>query len=600
MTEMLTEWTGRLSRRRGAAIAAALVWLGLLSMMGTGIVSFSTSGTTRVISEERRAEALAAADGGLQREIHILWIPFRAQQKIQNLDAQFTGAGPGTSAKLVTTGTLPNGTRYVAAVVGYESVNSRTRRFTIQSVGWCDTNGNGVLDQGEVSRAVEALLDLTLDPSNVFDYAYFVNNYGWLDGFGASDLIVNGDMRANADFSILNGSPTINGSVYACRNDKLWPHAAGIVNRTPQFWTNSYYSSKAPQQARQAYQQSRMGVKGSDQFEAWRDLIYDADASMIYGRPAGAVIGDVNGIRRFDGTILDPRATKELPMPDLNDVEYYKQISRNYLDTKRKFRDNSNNPYYNEPAFIEVFNPSTNKYERITNQGVFEGSVALIGTTAKPIRIHGPVTVTGDIVIKGVFTGQGTLYAGRNVHIVGNVQYAQGPNFSGNDLELIDKANEKKDLLALCARGSIIMGNTKTMSSTTLSYMTPPFTKGRYDDFGNWIPPYNAKEIDEYGVMRYKSLLGDNYINSISENVNVINAILYTNFLGGGEIGGGSQGVTFNGSIICRDEAMVTRSLPMYLNYDTRVKWRIQEGEPLVDINLPFSPMARTRAWREI
>lgn len=600
MREMLTEWNERLSRRRGAAIAAALVWLGLLSMMGTGIVSFSTSGTTRVVSEERRAEALAAADGGLQREIHLIWIPFRAQQRIQYLDTQFTGAGPGTSARLVTTGTLPNGTRYIAAVVGYESVNSRTRRFTIQSVGWCDTNGNGVLDQGEVSRAVEALLDLSLDPSSVFDYAYFVNNYGWLDGFGASDLIVNGDMRANGNFSILNGSPTINGSVYACRNDKLWPNAAGVVNRTPQFWSNSYYSSRAPQQARQAYQQSRMGVKGSDQFEAWRDIIYDAEASIVHGRPAGAVIGDVNGIRRFDGTILDPRATRELPMPDLNDVEYYKQLSRNYLDTKRKFRDNSNNPYYNEPAFIEVFNPSTNRYERITNQGVFEGSVALIGTTAKPIRIHGPVTVTGDIVIKGVFTGQGTLYAGRNVHIVGNVQYAQGPNFSGNNLELIDKANEKKDLLALCARGSIIMGNTKRMSSLTLSYMTPPFTKGRYDDFGNWIPPYNAREIDEYGVMRYKSLLGDNYIDSISENVNVINAILYTNFLGGGEIGGGSQGVTFNGSIICRDEAMVTRSLPMYLNYDTRVKWRIQEGEPLVDINLPFSPMARTRAWREI
>jgi len=597
---MLNGWTRRLSRRRGAAIAAALVWLGLLSMMGTGIVSFSTSGTTRVISEERRAEALAAADGGLQREIHLLWIPFRAQQRIQNLDAQFTGAGPGTSAKLVTSGELPNGTRYVAAVVGYESVNSRTRRFTIQSVGWCDTNGNGRLDEGEVSRAVEALLDLSLDPSSVFDYAYFVNNYGWLDGFGASDLIVNGDMRANGDFAILNGSPTINGSVYACRNDKLWPHAAGTVNRTPQYWTNSYYRARAPQQARQAYQESRMGAKGSDQFEAWRDIIYDADASMIHGRPAGAVIGDVNGIRRFDGTVLDPRATKELPMPDLNDVEYYKQISRNYLDTKRKFRDNSNNPYYNEPAFIEVFDSSLNRYVRITNQGVFEGSVALIGTRSKPIRIHGPVTVTGDIVIKGVFTGQGTLYAGRNVHIVGNVQYAQGPNFSGNDLELIDKANEKKDLLALCARGSIIMGNTKRMSNLTLSYMCPPFTKGRYDDFGNWIPPYNAREIDEYGVMRYKSLLGDNYIDSISENINVINAVLYTNFLGGGEIGGGSQGVTFNGSIICRDEAMVTRSLPMYLNYDTRVKWRIQEGEPLVDINLPFSPSARMRAWREI
>lgn len=58
-----------------------------------------------------------------------------------------------------------------------------------------------------------------IDRSRVFDHAYFVNNYGWFNG-SETQIIANGDVRANGDMS-LSGGPKINGNVYAARNDEL-------------------------------------------------------------------------------------------------------------------------------------------------------------------------------------------------------------------------------------------------------------------------------------------------------------------------------------------------------------------------------------------
>jgi hypothetical protein len=35
--------------------------------------------------------------------------------------------------------------------------------------------------------------------------------------------------------------------------------------------------------------------------------------------------------------------------------------------------------------------------------------------------------VPGDVIIKGQVRGQGTIYAGRNIHIVGAITYQQAP-----------------------------------------------------------------------------------------------------------------------------------------------------------------------------
>ena len=132
-----------------------------------------------------------------------------------------------------------------------------------------------------------------------------------------------------------------------------------------------------------------------------------------------------------------------------------------------------------------------------------------------------------------------------------------------------------------------------------LEYMTPPFTKGRYDEFGNWTPPFNATEIDYTGRKKYQSVYADSVINSISEPINVLDCILYTNFTGGGRLGEGGGGVTFNGSIISKDEAMVIYSLPMVMNYDHRIRERTLSQKPLIDIKLPRTPSTVRAVWQD-
>jgi hypothetical protein len=113
------------------------------------------------------------------------------------------------------------------------------------------------------------------------------------------------------------------------------------------------------------------------------------------------------------------------------------------------------------------------------------------------------------------------------------------------------------------------------------------------------VPPFNANDIDYTGTRRYKTVLGDTLMGQVAEGINQIDAVLYTNFVGGGNIGTGGGGVIFNGSIISKDEAMVVYSLPMRMNYDTRIKERSMSQKPLIDIQLPRSPVLLRSTWQD-
>ena len=132
-----------------------------------------------------------------------------------------------------------------------------------------------------------------------------------------------------------------------------------------------------------------------------------------------------------------------------------------------------------------------------------------------------------------------------------------------------------------------------------LAYMSPPFTHGRYDENNNWIPPFDANAIDSSGFPKYQSVMGNSYVHSIAEGVNQIDAVLYTNFVGGGNIGTNGMGVQFNGSIISKDEAMVVWSLPMTMNYDSRIRERTISKSPLIDLQLPRSPVMLRSTWQD-
>jgi hypothetical protein len=136
--------------------------------------------------------------------------------------------------------------------------------------------------------------------------------------------------------------------------------------------------------------------------------------------------------------------------------------------------------------------------------------------------------------------------------------------------------------------------------------MMPPFTRGRYDENGNYIPAYNAMNIDSTGRHLYQSAIPDAVMASVATDsngatigVNTVDAILYTNFVGGGNVGTAGGGMTLNGTIISKDEAIVCWSLPVRMNYDNRIRERAISKTPLIDLQLPRSPVMLRSTWQD-
>ncbi|MCC6403210.1 MAG: hypothetical protein IT207_04300 [Fimbriimonadaceae bacterium] len=616
-------------KRRGAALVAVFGLMTLLALAGASYVDSSTQTLRSAKRSLRESQATQLCEAGLQSVMREVWRPFRSTQKFTTMQSACAGASI-SNPRVLRSGALAANGRYTAGVIGYTQVNSYLSIVTIRAVGYLDANQNGSLDSFEPVKQVDAVARYELSRSQVFDYTYFVNNYGWMDGFNNTQLVVNGDMRANGNFNFLNGSPTVNGSVIAAANDKLVPPANGFVNIAPVKWTDVNYESQRAgspygERWRDAYNSGKHGNPGTTQFERWRDTVFKSSADWIQGgdvggtyvRPAafGTVIADATGTSGWQRTstgasptmnLLDTKPTQEVTMPDLSDMSRYQQLSIDFKNNpaeyqKATYGDGSPNPDYGSAPYIEVWNSTLNVYQRITDtNGRIAGSAVLIGTSSRPIKIYGPVNVDTDVLIKGYVQGQGTVYAGRNVHIVGSVMYKNAPDFRGGDPDAVEKSVEKKDMLGLAARGSVITGKTTSFAFPyPLYYMTPPFTKGRYDDDGNYIPPFNAMETDYTGRKRYQSVVSDTVMNSIAEGVNVIDAILYTNFVGGGNLGQGGGGTTFNGTIICKDESLVAWSLPLRMNYDNRIREKGPDQPPLIDLHLPRQPTLVRATWQD-
>jgi len=605
-------------RTRGSTLVTTLILGTLATLTGVAYIELATRDIRTASARVRELVTQNLAEAGLNAVAQEIWRQFRMRQSFNPL-AALQGQ--------VFTGTIAGVGNYTTTVVAIDTIDSYTRRLTLRSVGWIDHNNNGQLDSHEPRQVVQQTFDLTLSRSAVFDYAYFVNNYGWMYGFSGEQLVMNGDARSNGDFEFRYGSggpPVINGSIIASPNERLTPAAQGRIilpngNQVPRQWSNAEYLQRSLLNPwmRPAYNSAVHGAFGSATFNLWRDYLYHANAQMVDGSPFGAVLADVTGTRNFSNRYLDNRPTSELVLPDLSDLNFYINLSRSWRNPKATFSDGLPNPNYNQPARIEVWDPQQGRYVRVDTNGVINGSIALIGYRDRPIRIHGPITVTQDVVIRGYIEGQGTIYAGRNVHIVGDIIYKNPPDFRGNILNQVLARNERADALGLAARGSIMMGNTKRFGDPyPLRYMTPPFTRGRYDENGNWIPPFDARQIDSTGRMRYQSAYGDpgqNEIERLSLQIDIdqngvidadergisrIDAIMFTNFVGGGNLATDGRGLTINGTIIAKDEAMVLYSLPLRFNYDWRIRERSLDDQPLINIELPRVARIARLAWQ--
>jgi len=408
---------------------------------------------------------------------------------------------------------------------------------------------------------IAATISYEMEPSPIFNYAYFINNFGWLWGGG---ITVNGDVRTNGNVS-LNGNPRINGDIYAATNADLG--AAGTITGNSRFWDIPAYHNQAGPRPRP--------TNPTD--------------------PANP--GGTTYAAGYAGTSTRHENQRTMDMPFLGDLATYRQLAI------------ANNGQITQGAAVLVNNIYNGNGPDGAAGTADDGTVVLIGTAANPVVIDGPVVVEGDVIIRGIVSGQGTIYTGRNMHIIGDIEYNAPPSWPKPDPTpgATDAVNATKDLLGLAAKGNVVIGDyTSPNWNFVRNYLSPPFTQGYVTDAtdeslgydsdgdptngywfdGNYTNFDGGLKCDGAGGTEqrrfYESSLSDDFIASVaapSNQIRNIDAVSYNNHAFAGRVGD----FTVNGSIVSRDEAIIY-SGHITMNYDPRI---FETGIGAIDIFLP-------------
>lgn len=260
------------------------------------------------------------------------------------------------------------------------------------------------------SRTVEEFLTYGLN-TNVFMYAYFVNNFGWLHG---ASINMYGDVRSNGNMS-LKSNPYVNGDVYASKNPALG--TLGVVDGAWKYYNTSMYPKKATDSARP---------------------MDTTEQPFSFG---------------YTGDVAELEGERPLEMPFLGELDDYKDLANSQNGTVKALDHND------QPVLVNGV------YSGFGPDGIEgtpdDGCLVLDGRTT-PIVIDGPIVVEKDLIILGNVSGKGTIFAGRNIHVVGNVT-ATNPLNIDKDAKMTEaehlEAMKNADMLGLAAKGNIILGN---------------------------------------------------------------------------------------------------------------------------------------------
>ena len=457
-----------------------------------------------------------------------------------------------------------------------------------------------VATYGGVTRAVEEVVDYSYNGSStdgvgggnsdVFDYVFFIDNVGWFSGVNAD---FNGDIGANLDIDLKwTGSMKVNGDCDAggeCVSKKL------------------YKSHDWDDYGTQAF-------AGKDFVDKLRPALYtdynrnNPDTYYEQGYAEGV-------------TFNEYQEQKELPFigPLSAYEEYATAVGGSASDANT--------------TVDAVWGDDLGEDAGVDDTSVDDGCLILIGTRENPINLNGVVVVQKDLYIKGFFTGQGTIYAGRNINIVGDIVALDGPTWDHPDSNPVAtaEANKTKDFLGLCAKGCLLFGNhncvnrdyirypyTSTSASDAsdagLGYVSGHRSNGQpYFDGDYAMPDGDGNELRTDGSVRlfYEPILAGDALTDLFEQWNDVDldgrigqfdCVMYANHLIAGSF---QPNTVLNGAMICRDEAVV-RHGNLAFNWDARLGSQTLDGMAFFsglpgNMLPPNQPMpSRTVQWAEV
>jgi hypothetical protein len=411
----------RLRREEGFALITALVVLIMLTVLGMAAVLTASRDIDIAGSQKRASRAFYLAEAGIEhvrKDIVEVGFVDDGLSPMHNVFSWLDGLVGDT---LIADCSLSAGT-YTVVVVdvidrGTVAPFTSCRDIHLTSIGIDHANNE--------TRTIEFVDRVGLVPTDIFNYAYFMNHFGWMSGFGSGNLIVNGNAKANGHMHLLAGHWTVNGNP---RYDIF----TGLAQDDGGAYAHGYVITNG----------------------TWHGMA-------------------ANPINRHD---QDPFTR----MPNLNDSgdsdgdgnvqeisPYYEELARGLYPDSPMGR-----------VGVDANGDGTLQASEILFEGVLgddpgeKQNIYIEGTAAAPILVEGPVVVRGDLIISGVVSGHGSFYTGRNVHVPKNLQYldppATPPVFNWGvetpaeyaaRVDTWYAANRNADLVCLAARENIVTGD---------------------------------------------------------------------------------------------------------------------------------------------
>ena len=205
-----------MKRKRNSERGTALVSVAAMSTLLMGLVVATTTFSVVDLKQSREAlekvRARYVAEAGVEDAVSFLKSAVRKTSFHDPLLGLHNIFKSGGTVRFKIGQPLMDGLRkmgeYSVTMSGWEDAKGMT--VTIRSTGYLPAAPQN-LPAGRRARswqALEVAVRFETGPSRVFDYGYFINNWGWFYG---SSIVCNGNARSNGQFDAAGYSPTVTG-----------------------------------------------------------------------------------------------------------------------------------------------------------------------------------------------------------------------------------------------------------------------------------------------------------------------------------------------------------------------------------------------------
>jgi hypothetical protein len=399
-------------REEGQTLVVALVLLILISSLVFGSLTTARERILEIRHTQNRYDAELAARSAVERQIARLDL-IKEQSAIGSpwalvdaLDSN-TASGPGGYTQALADQTF---TDLEGNTVGQYDIyidvvpqSSSRRIVTITAHSYVPTKAAYAAGQRDSSRYdSSSVVEIAYRGSEVFDYAYFINHWGWFFGDTISS---NGNVRSNGIFDFGGYASTINGS--------------------PRYTSSN-------------------GAELQGYIDDNHDGVLDGSDGGVY---AGMGIVNQQNVRGMGADSANQHIVPDpIVMPNLSDLSLYES---------KAIAKGSSISIGGVTLVDGVLGDDPSEKQHLY----------LVGTDANPIVLDGAVVVRGSVIVSGKVTGQGSIYAGGNIYLPKNVEYVNGPDSArpaSNDQNAVESWRENsmpRDSLGLFAREHVVVGD---------------------------------------------------------------------------------------------------------------------------------------------